>query len=146
MLGRVQGFVTLLSFGSLPLGGCRAFRAEIGYGVGIGADVHLPAALHLGSVISGGSFKYLGHNYDKGWRVGKKWEETAFLIFNHFAETPRHRCYIFAPLLMDHLEDRRPDHSQVLEARLFLLFLGIRLGFNPWKLPAPEAPEEEPEA
>jgi tetratricopeptide (TPR) repeat protein len=130
------------------LPGCQSFRAEVGAGLGFGAEVSLPVVIHTGFAF--GSFKHAGLEYGRGLHAGREdgdWEKTLNVVFVHeithsyeFAANvgslyyKEHFCFGLAPLLMDSLDHQKPDHSYALEVDLYALVFSIRLGFNPWYL------------
>lgn len=141
--------------GALLLSGCSAFRAEIGLGVGIGAEIELPAVLHTG--FSAAGFYYVGHNYKTGWRAGTPsghFDESKSFIIGHdtddYESWPgairQHYCDAIVPIWTSGEHD--PTEWQALEIRAHALFIGFRIGFNAWNLfPGKEAgpPKVEPQ-
>ena len=132
---------------ALLASGCSAFRADIGPGIGIGADVQIPAVLHTGFGV--GYYTYVGHNYGEGWRAFNDWEMGDTLIFVHLATDEqyyRHFCFAFLPIVTtideDHAGPDLPQGWHRLEVGLFALFIGVRLGVDPWAFFSPPAPQK----
>ena len=146
--------------------GCRAFRAELGVGLGFGAEIKLPYILHTGFGMQ--KYKYFGLNYDDGMRVGRDdeyWEFSgSMVIFHHeelhdrlvtledvrsgpgydelhyrYAKKQTHLCPAVAPYW---LEKKHRDQSTPLELRLHLLFLSLRLGVDPSRLSGASSSKE----
>jgi tetratricopeptide (TPR) repeat protein len=136
----------------VALAGCAAFRADVGYGTGLGAAVSVPAIVHTG--LGGGQFTHLGHNYCDGWHVGNPSapgydvDAEYELVLAHWSEArngiaartergaavpirswppSQHACF-FVPVLA-HPED---GSSYALEVSVALLVVDLRLGFDPW--------------
>lgn len=121
--------------------GCSAFRADVGFGFGIGAQVKIPAVAHVG-MFHIGFFKFAGHNYDEGFRAGGPWELEINLLVHADSEkrsmtdesAPKneHFCVSFLPIVMDAINDDSIEHSTGFEIQLNAVFFSIYLGFNPY--------------
>jgi hypothetical protein len=139
----------LLLLGFLLLGsGCSGTRLQIGGGIGLGASIKIPYALHASAL--GGIYKYAGLDYPKKKR--DSWWETEFgFLIIHMtraqeqtgfgapsggwyerdpmyttAVRDKHFCFGFLPFLFDDT-----NMHQALELDLHLLFLSVRLGWHP---------------
>lgn len=118
---------------ALVAGGCQMFRAEVGYGAGLGADVKLPGIVHTGLGV--GEFQHAGIHYGRDSEMER--EAMANLILWHWEGnlsepiTPHHGCVgIFPPLTTyTRSEGDRDEYS--LEFGVMLGVFDIRLGFNP---------------
>lgn len=139
---------TLLLFATAMLvgPGCSAFRADVGLGVGFGAEIELPVVLHTG--LAGSGFYYVGHDYHRGWRAGNTTthlDESGALLFVHYADEygsgNHHECMGFFPIWTSREKD--PTEWQPLEVRVYALFVALRLGWNPWNWFAAEKPPPE---
>ncbi|RMG09559.1 MAG: hypothetical protein D6731_19220 [Planctomycetota bacterium] len=140
----------LLAVGLLLLPGCRSLRAEVGVGAGFGVELSLPVVLHTG--LSLGGFTYVGHRYDRGWGAHRKdgdFDHSGRALFfcsmSHdgailppdlaiWKAAEFHTCGGVAPLLWDVLREKDPRESYALEIGVHLLFVSLRLGWNPWYL------------
>jgi len=148
--------LVLLASGS---SGCLMVRAEVGVGLGLGADVRIPGLAHVGA--GAGEFKTAGWRYDLGY--GTRREVHGAAVLWHFegrrgvltsdedralregrldadAEAalrrrlrPSHACFGLLPPLTSHGRDRtgRLVDPWSLEVGLMLVFFDVRLGFNP---------------
>jgi hypothetical protein len=135
--------------GVLLLGGCQAFRAEVGVGLGLGVDIAVPGILHAG--VGMGGYDYVGHDYDRGWVKGRRdgdWSHSASILLVHSVSHNRdlfpgtgtwesgqtHFCGGLAPVLWDLALDVEQTTSYALELGVHLFVVGFRIGFNPWYL------------
>lgn len=121
---------------ALLLPGCNAVRAQVGFGVGIGAEVQVLGLAH-GGVLFGG-FRELGPCYGRG-----NYTHTRYLTFAIFHATtqsyglddprPRieHDCFGLLPGLFSVLTDEPIAEPWALEIGLALGLIELRLGVNP---------------
>lgn len=124
----------------LAASGCSMFRAQLGGGIGIGADLKIPGLVHTG--LSAGQYMNVGIRYDdpelshdasatlvawhwEGRQSHRKGEGRAFL--------GEHSCWAGVPPLTETLDK---DHLSVwdFEIGVNLLVIDVRLGFNPVRL------------
>ena len=127
------------------LAGCNAVRAQIGVGMGIGAQVKIPATLHTG--ICFGSYRHMGFDYGRGlcmgerfakyWKVGcfivchNEFYADDFMVGTYYTAWAKHSCAALLPFLYDKdypEEDVFGAYS--LEVDVAALLLDIRLGIN----------------
>lgn len=151
-IGSILLLVILLG----PLLGCRALRAEVGYGVGVGVGVKIPLLLHTGFAF--GIWKHWGSDYGYiGQRPPSRVEEgedlwdvtvTHLVKFKHHESRRRqrnngfeeceldaddihaHECSMLLPLSL--AEKGYTYHDYALEVGVMLVFVDLRLGLNPW--------------
>ncbi len=152
----VRGLLLLILLAGSATG-CQMFRAEVGFGGGIGAEIKLPYIFHAGLGV--GKYKYAGHNYEQGWRAGRAdgyWEFSASVLciiheeaahdrfvtrysdgvhtYREYNEKEQHLCSIILPYVWDVKRHKDTKCSTPLEIKLHLLFVGIRLGIDPCRL------------
>ena len=151
--------VLVLSLSLMGGSGCAAFRAEAGFGLGVGAVMKVPAILHVGLAYM--KLAHFGHNYCDGWRAGDTGgldhhldKEVALVIFHHSGVVDKWRdvtvydhegtptLFTDPPIvektshncfgLLPMLSEPDQASSYALEVSVGLIFFDIRLGFNPW--------------
>ncbi|MCO5166353.1 MAG: hypothetical protein M9894_08315 [Planctomycetes bacterium] len=145
-------FLHFLLPGLLLVGpGCSAFRAQVGLGIGVGADVQVLGMQHMGFLI--GRYHEYGPNYGRG-----SYSKTGYTVLGPLHSTrmefePRadgtlrpaieHSCLGIMPgptgLVFS---DDPPAERWALEFGVALTFLELRMGVNPI---APLFAEDEPE-
>lgn len=156
---RRLSWVVLLALLVGGCSGCSAFRAQLGLGFGIGAVAHVPAIGKFSPFFGGGSFYHLGHEYGReGWTTGNEGGADFDAMVNAFcglvhaeykssAALPDRRygrpsdsyvCFIAPPLTGS---PKDTYHPWSLEVDIYLLFLSVRVGFNPWFLDNPNTSE-----
>lgn len=138
----------------LVLSGCRLFRAEVGVGLGIGADVHVSGLVHAGLLAT--SCVSVGNVYGKAesrmpavLTVPLFHGETGLMNDRRF----QHTNFMFLPPLTagaTGFEEGR-THPWALEVTVACLVLTVRLGLDPIGAvidalsdPEPAAAEEWP--
>ena len=118
---------------STSIGGCAMFRAAVGMGAGIGADVKIPALLHAGAGV--GTFQHVGTHY--GRPAHKSWETSANFVLWHWEGdlsepvSVDHACAGLFPPLTSYDENSDDIDGWSLEIGLMLGVIDLRLGFNP---------------
>jgi Flp pilus assembly protein TadD len=142
---RAAAATLLLAVATVPLVGCRVFRAEVGIGPTIGVTVKVPAIAHVGAQYS--ECEHYGYNYSDGWRAGRTGGESGAsadyeytLGFLHASGSGKYLGYdIVARSESEHfcalvpvLFDRKKAESYGFEIAIGLFLFDIRLGFNPW--------------
>lgn len=135
--------------------GCSAFRAQVGLGIGLGADVQVLGMQHVGFMV--GRYHEYGLNYGRG-----SYSKTGYTVLGPLHSTrmefePRadgtlrpaieHSCLGIMPgptgLLFS---DEPPAERWALEFGVAMTFFELRLGFNPIApLFAEDAPELGPQ-
>lgn len=133
--------------------GCAGFRAQIGGGIGIGADLKLPGFCHTG--LSAGQYMNIGIRYDtpelshdaevnaiawhwEGRQSRRRGAGRHFLV--------EHACWGWIPPVTTY-EDKDDLAIWDFEVGVNLLVIDIRLGFNPVRLVRPpRKPSEAPPA
>jgi hypothetical protein len=152
---RRSGAIFVLVFLVLATSGCAGFRAQIGGGVGIGADIKLPGFCHTG--LSAGQYMNIGIRYDEpelshdaevnaiAWhwegRQSRRRGPAREGGGRHFLG--EHACFGWIPPATTYL-DKDDLAIWDLEIGLNLLVIDIRLGFNPVRLIRPPRPRPEP--
>ena len=135
--------------GLLQLQGCSACRAQIGLGMGLGADVQVSGLAHGGLNI--GRFEEYGPNYGRGAATDAVYGVVG--IYHDYAtnkDCPEgmHCCYGILPCVTAlHAESNASAANPwAFEVGVSLLLWEIRLGFNPAEPfvghPKTEAPPE----
>ncbi len=130
---------------------CHAMRANVGYGVGAGAQIKLPGLVHTGAAV--GVWKHYGVDYggrETTGRIDDLWDVVVAYPFKlSHAETrrvmeddglpeesehedDRHECNMLLPLTL--LSDHYHAEHYALELDLMLVAVNLRVGFNPWYL------------
>jgi hypothetical protein len=155
-------FVAALCGSFLFLSGCSAFRAQVGLGTGFGAIAHIPGVVKIGAC--GGSFMHVGHDYDRGWTAGTgdsrfSWDTTLNVLGAWHSEGQtagsvftmsegdklevrnRFDCSYLPPLTG---KPKGTKHPWAFEIHAMLLFVDLRLGFNPAYLGADTKSESPP--
>lgn len=168
-MGRCKTLTLWVSLAALSLlaSGCSAIRADVGLGFGLGAEMKLPYIAHPGFAF--GKYKYFGSDYGTNVRDGY-WDLSMNFISAHLEEEQdrfvtlkevipgagyethvvqyagknEHYCPGILPFLFD--GKKRMHHSRPLEIRVYLLFVGFRLGVDPTLISfgADEESEESP--
>lgn len=122
--------ITLVALGA-P--GCGMWRAEVGTGAGLGADVKFPALLHTGFGL--GDFHHVGYHYGRTSHDDR--EATASLILYHWEGNLRepihtqHSCAAFFPPVSTLAHDEYDVDMWSFEFGLMLGMFDVRFGFNP---------------
>lgn len=141
MMLRAVLILALLAFAP----GCQAFRAQIGGGIGIGADIKLPGLVHTG--LSAGQFMNIGIRYDDP-ELSNDVEVNAIAYHwsGRHSRGPEHRrrlisehsCWAGVPPITT-IEDKDDNLSAWdFEIGIMALVLDIRLGFGPARLERPK--------
>ncbi|MCO5171963.1 MAG: hypothetical protein M9894_37165 [Planctomycetes bacterium] len=118
----------LLLLLALLLSGCSMFRAQVGLGFGLGADVQVFGLAHAGLLL--GRYDEFGPNYGRGPSEG---DYTVLGPF-HACTTrypdgeDEHDCFGLLPALFG---DGPPPGPIALELGLALAPVSFRVGFNP---------------
>lgn len=131
--------------------GCSAFRAQVGLGIGLGADVQVLGMQHVGFLV--GRYHEYGLNYGRG-----SYSKTGYTVLGPLHSTrmefePRadgtlrpaieHSCLGIMPGPTGLLFSSEPPAERwALEFGVAMTFFELRLGFNPI---APIFAEDEPE-
>ena len=147
MIRKTTWAVPLILFSLFGASGCELFRAEIGSGFGIGADVKVPALLHGGASI--GVFDNVGPVYAYGSNRRSLIMNLAFWHVETLRGKGSHQCLLF-PWIIEGPDGARigvDGHTFALEVGVMLLLFDLRLGVNfyPWAGAAEELPPSEAE-
>lgn len=122
---------------------CKATRAEFGFGLGLGADVHLSGALHTGLLASRGIGTY-GPVYGKS--AGGRLDYTAVTLgLFHYEYTGFKRAFyehsnlgVAPPLTTGLLSRTVRAHPWAFELTIAPVFCLLRVGFDPMLLFEPD--------
>lgn len=124
--------------------GCSMFRAQVGYGLGLGVDLQVPALLHTG--LAAGDFTHVGPSYGRPARARREVGLTA-LVWHYEGERdvteddwfpaessrPKHGCWAGLPPASTYTGDKIGTDVQPYSFEIGLMLIGVdlRLGFNP---------------
>lgn len=142
----------------LLLGGCQAFRVQIGGGIGLGADIKLPGLCHTG--LSAGQFMNIGLRYDQlELSHDVELNALAFHWSGRQSKGPEHarrwldehRCWGWLPELFTEYDTDDGLSAWDFEIGIMALVLDFRIGFGPARLdrpakrvPPPPSPSRRP--
>ena len=130
----------------LSLGGCRLFRAEVGLGLGLGAEVHLSGLVHTGALATAyAGLGVLYHRPSAGLPFGFVGLSSVTLPFFHWSGLslpigPAYRTLtvhsnlgLLPPLTAGVAGEKRGRWRPVwaFEVSVAALFVTVRLGFDP---------------
>jgi hypothetical protein len=124
---------SLAAFVLAVVSGC---CAQVGVGVGLGADVRVPVLLHTG--LEAGSFVSAGPHYGKkDYSSEGRWIPRFMLPFGHVDGweifiTSDHACWAVLPVATEtNSTSLEADPGLALEVGLMLGVLELRWGVNP---------------
>lgn len=127
----------------LSTSGCSMFRAQLGGGLGLGAEIKLPGLAHTG--LGAGTYRNLGIRYDSPELSD---DASATLLAWHWEGRQSRRPEQGRRFIVEHscwgglppyttMVDEDPLAIWDFEIGLNLLVIDIRLGFNPLRLGQP---------
>lgn len=136
----VRRALLLLALALLPA--CKATRAEAGFGLGLGVDVHLSGVLHTGLLASRGIGTY-------GPVYGKSEGRTDYLALTfglyHYEQSGFKRTFyehsnlgVAPPLTKGLLSRDVRSHPWAFELTIAPVFCLLRIGFDPTLLFEPD--------
>ena len=130
--------------------GCQGFRAQMGGGIGLGADIKIPGLCHTG--LSAGQFMNIGIRYDDP-ELSNDIELNALAYhwsgrYSRGPEYPRrliheHDCFGWAPEATTRSDKEDALSAWDFEIGVMALVLDIRLGFGPARFNRPPKHSEE---